>query len=49
MEGLKSGRGHALYLLKDLEVKHTPHRESSDLHQSLRALMERIARLAGNQ
>jgi len=49
MEGLKSGRGHAPYLLKDLEVKHTPHRESSDLHQSLRALMERIARLAGNQ
>jgi len=49
MQGLTTGRGHVLYLLKDLQVKALSSREPVDLNQSLRALRERVAKLAGNQ
>jgi hypothetical protein len=49
MDGLKGGRRHALYLLKELEQKRALHPEGFDLNQSLAVLRERIARFAGNQ
>ncbi len=49
LEGLKSGRHHAVYLLNDLEAKRARNPEGFDLNQSLTALRERAARLAGNQ
>ena len=49
MDGLKGGRGHALYLLNELEQKRALNLEGFDLNQSLAALRERVARFAGNQ
>jgi hypothetical protein len=48
MDGLK-GRGHALYLLNELEQKRARNPAGFDLHQSLAALRERVAKSAGNQ
>lgn len=49
MDGLKGGRGHALYLLRELEQKRARNPEGFDLNQSLAGLRERVARLAGDQ
>ncbi len=49
MEGLKNGRGHALYLLNDIEQQRLRNPADFDLGRSLAALRERVANLAGNQ
>lgn len=47
MQGLKVGRGHAIYLLRNLEGRHSSTGGNSD--QSLRALREQVTRLVGSQ
>ena len=49
MDGLKSGRGHALYLLNEIEKERMRDPKRFDLHRSLTALTERIAKLVSNQ
>ena len=49
MDGLKNGRGHALYLVNAIEQERARDPKNFDLNQSLAALRERVAKLAGNQ